>query len=42
MDSTATALAMDNHIPLLVFALKEQGNIRRALMGESVGTLVSM
>ncbi len=42
MDSTATALAMDNHIPLLVFALKEQGNIRRALMGDPVGTLVSM
>ncbi len=40
MDSTATCLAMDNHIPVLVFALKEPENILRALSGENVGTLV--
>ena len=39
MDSTATCLAMDNSIPVLVFALKEPGNILRALSGENVGTL---
>ena len=40
MDSTATCLAMDNHIPVLVFALKDPENIRRAMSGENVGTLV--
>jgi uridylate kinase len=40
MDSTATCLAMDNHIPVLVFALKEPENILRALSGENMGTLV--
>ena len=40
MDSTATCLAMDNHIPVLVFALKDPENIRRAIRGENVGTLV--
>ncbi|OFW78313.1 MAG: UMP kinase [Alicyclobacillus sp. RIFOXYA1_FULL_53_8] len=40
MDSTATSLCMDNDIPLLVFALGESGNIRRAVMGEAIGTIV--
>jgi len=40
MDSTATSLAMDNHIPVLVFALKDPENIVRALCGENVGTIV--
>jgi uridylate kinase len=40
MDSTATSLCMDNNIPLLVFALGESGNIRRAVMGEPIGTMV--
>ena len=40
MDSTATCLAMDNHIPVMVFALKDPENILRALRGENVGTLV--
>ena len=34
MDSTATSLSMDNHIPVLVFALKDPYNIVRALRGE--------
>ncbi|MCL6632003.1 MAG: UMP kinase [Alicyclobacillus herbarius] len=40
MDSTATSLCMDNDIPLLVFALGETGNIRRAVLGEPIGTIV--
>ncbi len=40
MDSTATSLCMDNRIPLLVFNLNDRGNIRRAVMGENVGTYV--
>ena len=41
MDSTATSLAMDNHMPILVFALKEPENIYRVVTGEAIGTLVS-
>ena len=40
MDSTATSLAMDNDIPVIVFALAEPGNIVRVLQGEKLGTLV--
>jgi uridylate kinase len=40
MDSTAIALCKDNDIPILVFDLSVPGNIRRALMGESIGTIV--
>jgi len=40
MDSTASSLCMDNNIPLLVFAITEQGNIKRAVMGEKIGTIV--
>ena len=40
MDSTATSLSMDNHIPVLVFALKDPHNIIRALKGEKIGTIV--
>ena len=40
MDSTATSIAMDNRIPVRVFALKEPENILRAVMGEPLGTLV--
>lgn len=40
MDSTAASLCMDNDIPLLVFALNEEGNIRRAVLGEKIGTIV--
>lgn len=41
MDSTAISLCMDNHLPILVFSLLQQGNIKRAVTGETVGTLVS-
>jgi uridylate kinase len=40
MDTTAISLCMDNNLPVLVFSLKEEGNIRRAVMGENIGTLV--
>lgn len=40
MDSTASSLCMDNNIPLLVFAITEKGNIKRAVMGEKIGTIV--
>ncbi len=40
MDTTATSLSMDNHIPILVFALKDPENIYRAAMGEKIGTIV--
>ena len=40
MDSTATSLAMDNHLPVFVFALSEPENILRAVTGQAVGTLV--
>ncbi|WP_075980898.1 UMP kinase [Bacillus massilinigeriensis] len=40
MDSTASSLCMDNNIPLLVFSIMEQGNIKRAVMGETIGTIV--
>lgn len=40
MDSTATSLSMDNHIPVLLFALKDPRNIVRAVCGEKIGTIV--
>lgn len=40
MDTTATSLSMDNHIPILVFALSDPENIYRAVTGEQIGTLV--
>ena len=40
MDSTATSMAMDNNIPVIVFALAEPDNIRRVLCGEKIGTTV--
>ncbi len=40
MDSTATSLCMDNHLPMIVFDLTVKGNISRALKGENVGTTV--
>ena len=40
MDSTATSLSMDNHMPIVVFALKNPENILRVVMGEQIGTIV--
>ena len=41
MDSTATSLCMDNNIPIRVFGLDNPMNIKRVIMGETIGTLVS-
>lgn len=41
MDSTASSLCMDNDIPIIVFSLDEPGNIKRAILGENIGTVVS-
>jgi len=41
MDATAISLCMDNKLPILVFNLKTPGNIRRVVMGETIGTLVT-
>ena len=41
MDSTAFSLCMDNKLPVLVFDLFKSGNIKRAILGEPIGTLVS-
>ncbi|MRH42290.1 UMP kinase [Aquibacillus halophilus] len=40
MDSTASSLCMDNDIPLLVFSISEEGNIKRAVLGEKIGTII--
>jgi len=41
MDSTAISLAMDNSLPLVVFSIKEPGNIGRIICGERIGTYIS-
>jgi len=41
MDSTAISLCMDNEMPIHVFNLREEGNILKAVKGETIGTLVS-
>ena len=41
MDATAISLCMDKKLPILVFNLKTPGNIRRVVMGEAVGTVVT-
>lgn len=40
MDSTAASLCMDNKIPLIVFDLNADGNIKRAVLGEKIGTYI--
>jgi uridylate kinase len=40
MDSTALSLCMDHNLPIIVFSVKEKGNIRRIIQGEHLGTLV--
>ena len=42
MDATAISLCMDNKLPIVVFDLREAGNIRRVVQGEAVGTIVSV
>ena len=40
MDMTAISLAMDNNLPLSVFNLKQEGNLRKVVCGEEVGTMI--
>jgi uridylate kinase len=40
MDSTAISMARDNNLPIIVFNLYKEGNIRRAANGETIGTIV--
>jgi uridylate kinase len=40
MDSTAISMCMDNSLPIIVFNLRKPGNIKRAVTGETIGTLV--
>jgi len=40
MDSTAISMCRDNSLPIIVFNLRKRGNIRRAVMGETIGTWV--
>jgi uridylate kinase len=41
MDSTAISLCKDNNLPIIVFNLNQHGNIRRVVLGEKIGSLVS-
>ena len=40
MDLTAITLCKENALPILVFGIMEPGNLRRALQGERIGTLI--
>jgi uridylate kinase len=41
MDSTAISLCMDNKMPIIVFDLNRPGNLKRVVLGEKVGSLVT-
>jgi uridylate kinase len=41
MDMTAFTLCMENNMPIVVFDMNEEGNLKRVVMGEEVGTVVS-
>ena len=40
MDTTAISLCMDNNLPIIVFDIKEPGNMKRVVCGEKIGTMV--
>ncbi|HLR88127.1 UMP kinase [Virgibacillus sp. MSJ-26] len=40
MDSTASSLCMDNNIPLVVFSITEEGNIKKVVQGQPIGTTI--
>jgi uridylate kinase len=40
MDATAISLCMDNKLPIVVFNLNREGNIKRVVLGEKIGTVV--
>jgi uridylate kinase len=41
MDSTAISLCKDNNLPIIVFNLNEHGNLRKVILGDKIGSLVS-
>ena len=41
MDSTAISMCMEHNLPIVVFNLKQEGNIKRVVLGEPIGTMVS-
>ena len=41
IDKAAISLCMDNKLPIVVFNLTQRGNVKRVVMGEKVGTLVT-
>jgi uridylate kinase len=41
MDQTAVSLCKDNNMPMMVFSMREQGNIVRVVQGEKLGSLVT-
>jgi len=40
MDMTAFTLCMENNLPIIVFDMNQEGNLRRLILGEQIGTLV--
>jgi len=40
MDATAVSLCMENKLPILVFNLRDEGNIRRVVTGDQIGTTI--
>ena len=40
MDATATSLCMDNNLPIIIFDLTTEGNIKKVISGEEIGTIV--
>ena len=40
MDATAVSLCMENKLPIMVFDLADEGNIRRVVSGERIGTVI--
>ena len=41
MDTSAVSLCRDNAMPMMVFSMREEGNITRVVGGEPLGTLVT-
>ncbi|OGW12979.1 MAG: UMP kinase [Nitrospirae bacterium GWA2_42_11] len=41
MDATAISLCKDNNLPIIVFNLREKGNVRKVVLGEDIGTLIN-
>ncbi|MES2391809.1 MAG: UMP kinase, partial [Acidobacteriota bacterium] len=41
MDTTAVSLCKDNNLPMIIFSMREKGNIARVVQGEKLGSLVT-